>query len=146
MKNVRHGLAARAARAGALAATLAAGGACAEEALTGEQVRALLAGNSLQGSFVAEQLTIAFYEDGTLIGTLGLAGSDRGKWTIEGDLYCQHWVRYFGAEERCYRWVAVGDGYEARNADTFRTRDFRGRINKGFPPGLRKVTVDQDPG
>ena len=110
-------------------------GARAAQPLTGDQIRELLPGNTLNGNFFANQLTIAFYPDGKLVGTLGLHGSDVGSWSIKEQLYCHSWTRYFGAEERCYEWVPQADGYLVRNADAFRTHDFQGRITRGFPPG-----------
>jgi len=126
------------ARTGALLAlALGAAGpaALSAQALSGDELRAVISGNTLNGAYFANQLTIAFYPDGQLVGTLGLSGSDVGKWTIKGDLYCQHWVRYFGAEERCYRWVPDGPGYDVQNADAYRTFGFKGKMSEGFPPG-----------
>ena len=127
----------RARRAAALLALcLAAAGASAQKPLSGEGVRLLVSGNTLTGNFVVHPLTIAFYPDGTLVGTLGLHGSDTGKWWIENDRYCHRWSQYFGAEQRCYAWVPQGEGSLAQNVDEFRTRSFQGRISEAFPPGF----------
>ena len=120
----------------AVAAALAVPAAEARAPLTGDEIRELVTGNTLRGAWYAQQLTVAMHPDGLLIGTLGLSGSDRGRWRIDGDLWCQHWVRYFGAEERCYRWVPDGNGYYAGNVDNFRTYGFRGQVTKGIPPGF----------
>lgn len=119
-----------------LALCLLAAGASAQQALSGEATRLLISGNTLTGNFLARQLTIAFYPDGTLVGTLGLRGSDRGRWWIENDRYCHRWSVYFGGEQRCYAWVPQGEGYVAQNVDAFRTRNFQGSISSGFPPGF----------
>ncbi len=83
----------------------------AQEALTGDQVRSLITGNTLQGSFMANPLTMVFYADGVVRGAVGLTGSDSGTWEIEGDSYCNEWVTYFSGVRRCYRWIPQGDGY-----------------------------------
>jgi hypothetical protein len=107
----------------------------AQEALSGDQVRALITGNTLQGSFMANPLTMVFYEDGVVRGSIGMRGSDDGTWEIEGDNYCNEWVTYFSGVRRCYQWVRQGDGYLLKNVDSFRVRDIQGRIEKGKPKG-----------
>ncbi len=107
----------------------------AQEALSGDQVRALITGNTLQGSFMTNPLTMVFYEDGVVRGSIGMTGSDDGTWEIEGDNYCNEWVTYFSGVRRCYQWVRQGDGYLLKNVDSFRVRDIQGRIEKGKPKG-----------
>lgn len=107
----------------------------AQEALSGDQVRALITGNTLQGSFMANPLTMVFYEDGVVRGSIGMTGSDDGTWEIEGDNYCNQWVTYFSGVRRCYQWVRQGDGYLLKNVDSFRVRNIQGRIEKGKPKG-----------
>lgn len=107
----------------------------AQEALSGDQVRALITGNTLQGSFMANPLTMVFYADGVVRGSIGMTGSDDGTWEIEGDNYCNEWVTYFSGVRRCYQWVRQGDGYLLKNVDSFRVRNIQGRIEKGKPKG-----------
>lgn len=107
----------------------------AQEALTGDQVRTLITGNTLQGSFMTNPLTMVFYADGVVRGSIGLTGSDSGTWEIEGDNYCNEWVTYFSGVRRCYRWYPDGDGYVLKNVDAFRARNIQGRIVKGKPKG-----------
>ena len=107
----------------------------AQEALSGDQVRALITGNTLQGSFMTNPLTMVFYEDGVVRGSIGMTGSDDGTWEIEGDNYCNEWVTYFSGVRRCYQWVRQGDGYLLKNVDSFRVRNIQGRIEKGKPKG-----------
>jgi hypothetical protein len=103
--------------------------------LSGAEVTALITDNHLQGGFRARQLRMAFFADGVIRGQYALMGSDDGKWFMEGDNYCHHWVRYFNGEKRCYRWYQNGEGYVLRNVDTFRITDIVGRINPGIPEG-----------
>ena len=105
------------------------------ESLSGDQVRALITGNTLQGSFMANPLTMVFYADGVVRGSIGMTGSDSGTWEIEGDTYCNEWVTYFSGVRRCYQWVGDGDRYVLKNVDKFKARDIQGRIEKGKPKG-----------
>jgi len=107
----------------------------AQEALSGDQVRALITGNTLQGSFMTNPLTMVFYVDGVVRGSIGMTGSDDGTWEIEGDNYCNEWVTYFSGVRRCYQWIRQGDGYLLKNVDSFRARNIQGRIEKGKPKG-----------
>jgi len=107
----------------------------AQQALTGDQIRTLIVGNTLQGSFLTNPLTMVFYPDGVVRGAIGLTGSDSGDWQIEGDTYCNEWVTYFSGVRRCYRWIPQGDGYLLENVDTFKVRNIQGHIVKGMPKG-----------
>jgi hypothetical protein len=103
--------------------------------LSGEELQTLIVGNTFEGGYQAKQLVIVFYANGRLRGSLGLTGSDSGTWKIEGDDYCQHWIRYFSATEGCYAWYPRGDGYVLRSVSGFRTQDIIGKIKNGKPPG-----------
>ena len=107
----------------------------AQEPLSGEQVRALITGNTLQGNFMAHPLTMVFYDDGVVRGSVGMTGSDSGTWEIEEDHYCNEWVTYFSGTHHCYQWLSQGDGYVLKNVDAFRGRDIQGHIEKGKPKG-----------
>lgn len=107
----------------------------AEEALSGDEIRARIVGNTLQGSFMTNPLTMVFYADGLVRGAIGLKGSDSGTWAIEGDKYCHEWFTYFGGVRRCYQWIPQADGYVLKNVDEFRARNIQGRLEKGKPKG-----------
>ena len=121
--------------AAALVLAVAAHDSNAQEALTGDQVRELITGNTLQGSFMTNRLTMVFYADGVVRGAIGLTGSDSGTWEIVGDTYCNEWVTYFSGVRRCYQWIPDGDGYVLKNVDAYRARNIQGRIEKGKPKG-----------
>ena len=106
-----------------------------QEALTGDQIRSLITGNTLQGSFLAKRLVMVFYADGVVRGSIGLSGSDSGTWEIKGDTYCNEWVTYFEGVPRCYRWIPQGDGYLLENVDAFKIQPIKGRIVEGKPKG-----------
>jgi hypothetical protein len=107
----------------------------AQEALSGDAVRSLIVGNTLKGSYTTKPLTIVFYADGLVRGSIGLTGSDSGTWEIQGDRYCHEWSTYFSGVRRCYQWIPEGDGYVLKNVDEFRARNIQGRIEKGKPKG-----------
>lgn len=107
----------------------------AQDRLSGDQIRELITGNTLQGSYTTLPLTMVFYEDGVLRGSIGLTGSDSGTWEIEGDTYCNEWVVYFDGVRRCYAWVPNGNGYVLQNVDAYKIRPIQGRIEQGKPKG-----------
>ena len=109
--------------------------AIAQEALTGDQIRSLISGNTLEGAFRARRLVMVFYADGQVRGSLGLTGSDSGTWEIDGDTYCNEWFTYFGGVRRCYQWVPNVDGYLLNNVDAFKIHPIEGRIVEGKPKG-----------
>lgn len=87
---------------GALALSLAAAG-CGggDEALTGDQIRALVGGNTVQGAMEASGAYTEFYQaDGTI------KGKDyTGAWSVEGDTMC---FQYGTDPKSC--WQVVGEG------------------------------------
>ena len=109
--------------------------ALAQEALTGDQIRTLITGNTLQGNFLTDSLTMVFYADGVLRGSIGFTGSDSGTWGIDGDNYCNEWFTYFSGVRRCYQWIPQGNRYLLKNVDEFKIRNIQGRIKKGKPKG-----------
>lgn len=110
--------------------------ALAQEPLKGDQIRSLITGNTLQGSFKTNPLTMVFYADGVVRGAIGLTGSDSGTWEIDGDKYCHEWFTYFSGVRRCYVWIPQGDDrYVLANADSFKVRNIQGRIEQGKPKG-----------
>lgn len=106
-----------------------------QEALSGDQIRTLITGNTLQGSILTERLVMVFYADGVVRGQKGLTGSDSGTWEIDGDKYCNEWFTYFKGIRRCYRWIPQGDGYVLDSADEYKVHPIRGRIVEGKPKG-----------
>ena len=143
MRNRRvHGLTAgrRRARRGTATALLALLSAAAlpgaaNDALSGEELRKLITGNTLKGSYTTEPLTMVFYEDGLLRGRIGLTGSDSGTWEIDGNKYCNEWIVYFNGVRKCYVWVPMGSGYQLQSVDAFKGYPIQGQITQGKPKG-----------
>ncbi|HXV25447.1 MAG TPA: hypothetical protein VED46_14445 [Alphaproteobacteria bacterium] len=79
--------------------------ASAEEALTGEQIRALVGGNTVEGAMEASGAYSEFYQaDGTI------KGKDyTGAWSIEGDAMC---FQYGTDPKSC--WQVLGEGNQVQ--------------------------------
>lgn len=105
-------------------------------ALNGEKVTKLISGNTFRGAWEGQQLTMVFYQNGVVRGTHGLTGSDGGTWTVEEDVYCNRWTRFFGSTRRCYKWWKRENDYLLQNVDAFRIQNMTGTIEPGKPPGF----------
>jgi hypothetical protein len=105
-------------------------------ALSGEEVTKLITGNHFRGPFEGQMLTMVYFENGVARGTWGLSGSDRGTWTVEDDIYCHQWVRYFSSTRRCYKWWRRTNDYLLENVDSFSRRNINGRVQPGIPSGF----------
>jgi hypothetical protein len=109
----------------ALALALASpAGLAAGKPMTGEQVRALITGNTVTGPLFAKPYEFSYTPEGRVYGTIG-ASTGNGTWRIrEGDRYCHLWSVFFSGTEHCYRWHDLGGGrYRMVNVDAFRDRD-----------------------
>jgi hypothetical protein len=94
----------------------------ADTVLTGEQVRALISGNTVIGALGARMYDFTYTPDGNVYGTIN-SSTDSGSWSIsEGGRYCHEWSMFFDGTETCYQWHDLGDGrYRMVNVDAFRT-------------------------
>jgi hypothetical protein len=113
------------ARIALVALSLAAtAGFAADTPMTGEQVRALLVGNTVSGPWYAEPYDFSYTREGRVYGTIG-ANTGNGTWRIrDGDRYCHEWSEFFEATEKCYQWHDLGGGrYRMVNVDAYRDRD-----------------------
>lgn len=118
-----------------LGAQAAAGAATPEGTpMTGEQVRSLIAGNTVTGPLYAQPYEFSYEPGGRVYGTVG-ANTANGRWRIRpGDRYCHEWTMLFDAIERCYRWYDLGAGrYRMVNVDAYRDWDIEvWRIRPGL--------------
>ncbi len=114
----------RALGAGVLALAIgAAGPVAAGEALTGDEIRALIGGNTIEGAMVATGPYAEFYQaDGTI------KGKDyTGAWSVEGDTMC---FQYGSDPKSCWRVVREGDAIQWVNDGTV---DGTGTVSEGNP-------------
>jgi hypothetical protein len=108
------------------AATLAAGGACADEMLSGEQIRETLSGNTVSGSMTEFGPYTEYYApDGTV-----KSHSQSGTWKIEDDSVC---FTFSGNDAGCWHVGMDGDMLQ-----WFQDGELlgSGKVEKGNPEGL----------
>jgi hypothetical protein len=100
---------------------LAAAPARAGGALTGQQIRALISGNTLFGADGTRPIEFSYTPEGRVYGTIG-SETGNGSWRIrDGDRYCHEWSEFFDATERCYQWHVLNGGrYRMVNVDAYR--------------------------
>lgn len=104
-------------------------------AMGGDEVSKRITGNTFRGAWEGKQLIMVYYQDGTVRGSLGLSGSDSGTWTVENNVYCHHWTRFFGSTRRCYKWWKRESDYLLQNVDAYRIPNLRGTMAPGKPSG-----------
>jgi hypothetical protein len=100
----------------ALVFVLLAGSALAQEAMTGDELEALLGDDrtiSLGGPGAGYTGELALKSDGTATGT---AKTDKGEvmqidglWYIEGNKFCRTWKSIDGGKEVCETWIKDGE-------------------------------------
>ncbi len=96
-----------------------------DTALSGQEIRELIVGNTLIGPINARQYDFSYEPDGNVYGDIGVS-TDRGTWEISDDgVYCHEWTLHFDSTRRCYKWFrAKRQGrYVMKNIDKFRVRD-----------------------
>lgn len=96
----------------------------APETLTGESIKAVLSGSTLNLDTPAGiPLPVHFQDDGTMTAVAGklafFLGSrkDSGKWWIKGSKLCQQWKRWLDGEESCIRVTQDGNKFSWRSDD-----------------------------
>jgi hypothetical protein len=102
--------------------------------LSGDQVRALIVGNTVVGPLRGSLYDFSYAEDGNVVGAAG-GNTDAGTWRIrDGNVYCHEWSTFFGGYERCYQWYDTGKGrFRLKNVDTFKVIDlYVWRIRPGM--------------
>ncbi len=89
--------------------------------LSGDEIEALVAGNTLAGKLFSGRNFQAYYEpDGKWRFRHAKRGDDTGSWWVEGDLLCST-LDNMRPEERCSATYRTGDGrYTSVHSDTGR--------------------------
>ncbi|HEY7689047.1 MAG TPA: hypothetical protein VH835_10155 [Dongiaceae bacterium] len=91
----------------ALASCLLASAAGSGDKLTGDQIRSLVTGNTVQGSMEASGGYTEFYaEDGTIKGKDNTGANYQGAWSIDGDNMC---FQYGDDPIACWQVAKEGD-------------------------------------
>ena len=90
--------------------------------LTGGEIRAAFAGNTILGKGQVSDYAIYYADAGELRGRITWednSATDRGVWEVTGeDLYCRRWLEQWGDRERqCWRIYRSGDAITWVNPD-----------------------------
>ena len=105
--------------------------------LTGDEVRKLIVGNTVQGPMGREPYDWYYQADGQVTGVIGAADDDSGTWLIKGsNVYCHEWDQYFDGVQHCYEWYKenLTGHYLMRNVDADRTSDIEvWKVRQGNP-------------
>ena len=97
-------------------------------ALTGEQIKKLVTGNTIQGPLGPAVYDWYYADNGKVSGDVGYADKDSGKWFIkDADTYCHQWQRFFDGAERCYHWYKLDRSgqYLMKSVDRERDEDIK---------------------
>ena len=94
--------------------------------MTGEEIRKLIVGNTLQGPVGAQMYDWYYKRDGTMTGVIGADDDGDGTWLIkESNVFCQTWTQYFDGEQLCYEFYRLQESgkYLLKNVDADRSSD-----------------------
>lgn len=73
--------------------------------LTGDEIKKLISGNTVQGPMGREMYDWYYQPDGAVTGVIGASNDDSGTWLIKGsNVYCHTWDQYFDGVQECYEW------------------------------------------
>lgn len=93
---------------------LATAGVASAEALSGAEIKALLAGKSAKWQSADGKVkgTTAWAADGGAVvtGNFGDFDKDSGTWRVKGDTYCAKWQRIRKGKEACFPFEVMGNG------------------------------------
>jgi hypothetical protein len=96
-----------------------------EPALSGDEIKKLIVGNTLQGPLGRELYDWYYRADGQVTGVVGGTDDDSGTWQIKDkNVYCHEWDQYFDGVQRCYQWYkeeAREGRYMLKNVDADRS-------------------------
>ena len=93
-------------------------------AFTGDEIRKLIVGNTLQGPAGTEMYDWYYQGDGAVTGVVGASDDDSGTWLIKnGNVYCHDWDQYFDGVQHCYEFYKLerSGQYIMKNVDTDRS-------------------------
>jgi hypothetical protein len=106
-------------------------------ALSGEEIKALVDGNTLQGPAGTELYDWYYQGDGAVTGVIGASNDDSGTWLIKNSkVYCHTWDQYFDGVQHCYEFYKTeGSGrYVMINVDADRGENIEiWAVRKGNP-------------
>jgi hypothetical protein len=89
-------------------------------AFTGDEIRKLIVGNTLQGPAGTQMYDWYYAGDGAVTGVIGASNDHSGTWLIkDGNVYCHRWDQYFDGVQHCYEFYKVerSGEYIMKNVD-----------------------------
>lgn len=106
-------------------------------ALTGDEIKRLIDGNTVQGPMGREMYDWYYQSNGQVTGVVGASDDDSGTWEIkDSKVYCHEWDQYFDGEKLCYEWFKQerSGRYLLINVDADRSSNIEvWEIKKGNP-------------
>ena len=106
-------------------------------ALTGDEIKKVIVGNTIQGPSGREMYDWYYAADGAVTGVVGASNDDSGTWLIrDKDVYCHTWDQYFDGVQRCYNWYKANTSghYIMKNVDADRGENMEvWEVIKGNP-------------
>jgi len=90
-----------------------------QPALTGDQIKSLVAGNTATGPISGSHIIFKMYvaADGTALADRP-TGTERGVWHVADDQWCVQWQNYRAGQEYCQRVYPNGENYKFVSATT----------------------------
>ena len=76
-------------------------------AFTGDEIKKLIVGNTLQGPAGTEMYDWYYQGDGAITGVVGPSNDDSGTWSVKGNKFCQEWDQYFDGVRHCYEFYKL---------------------------------------
>ena len=104
------------------------------ELLSGEEIVAVLTGNSISGDNWDGPFTVYFPEYGKMVGVRATHYRDAGTWRVEQEALCAKWEDWWGGVERCWGIYLDGTTVTWRRPDGDRLEN--ARLREGNPAGL----------
>jgi hypothetical protein len=76
--------------------------------LAGDQVQAILTGNTLVGYDEAGPFWMYYPSLGTMWGRASNGDVDVGQWRVQHDMYCRSWRKWRAGQEQCWKFATDG--------------------------------------
>ena len=93
-------------------------------AFTGDEIKKLIVGNTLQGPAGTQMYDWYYQGDGAITGVVGPSNDDSGTWIIKDkNVYCHTWDQYFDGVQHCYEFYKLerSGQYIMKNVDADRS-------------------------
>ena len=92
--------------------------------LTGQEIRELIFGKTIEGSYFNIELSIAINKDGGTEYSNAFFGNYKGKSWIEGDAVCSQYEFHYDGLEYCYEVYKIPEGDKMKSIEYLLLTDF----------------------